>query len=856
MKPRNLSISTQLKLCLGAILVIVLFLGAAAWIQMGLIWKDTGRLYRHPLTVSRAIGELKADIIAMHWKTDDLFSQNNTRNQKMILSHITNLEADIQKNLEILINQYLGPRIDIYNLMHGLTESAHNRKKVLQLLKKGETDKARAENYYNQNQLESPHMQEMMNLVEIVSDFAGNKADELYGYAAKHKKNLTYQLAGIIAVIFFVTAGIGVFLYVQIRRPLRELTRATDRFRNGDLHVRSRYVSANELGRLSAVFNQMAQTVSLRIDRETNNTDMAKTLIMETEPQKFAQTVLKKIMDITGSDMGAFYLWNREDACFSPLAGIGVNTRLLEPFDGSVFEGEFGRALTSKTVSHIRNIPEDTAFTFKTFTGTAVPKEIITLPIVVDEKVQAMISLACLKKYSDTALAFLSQPLHIALNTAFANILANDKTRRLSEQLQQTNEELRIQQEELELQSEELQEQNVELEQQRLAVEEASRLKSAFLSNISHELRTPLNSVMALSRVLMMQAGEKLSQEEVNYLEIIERNGKNLLTLINEILDLSKIEAGRMDVHPQPFSLSRTLENILENIAPLAEEKQISLAHNIPEDLPMPESDEIRVTQILQNLLANAVKFTDKGGVTVTVTADQKDIAVQIADTGIGISQKHLPYIFDEFRQADESSSRQHEGSGLGLAIAHKAARMLGGDITVESTPEKGSTFTVTLPLNWQGTAPVYEPVTAADPAGDDTRPTSLENLSALKILLVEDNDEAIVQIKAILENTGYTVDVAHGGQAAVDYIQHTLPDGIILDLMMPQVDGFAVLEKIRGTPATANIPVLVLTAKDLTPHDFKRLSSNNIQQLVQKGDVDQQSLLEKIKSMLGELKG
>jgi CheY-like chemotaxis protein/signal transduction histidine kinase len=611
-----------------------------------------------------------------------------------------------------------------------------------------------------------------------------------------------------------------------------------------------------------------------------------------------------------------------------------------------------------------------------------------------------MLCLACLNSFSTAALTALTKSSIIALNTAFANLLSNDRTRRLSEKLRESNQELTAQQEELKAQAQELQKQsealqaqNIELAEQRLAVEEASRLKSQFLSNMSHELRTPLNSVMALSRVLMMQAKTKLSDEEISYLEIIERNGKNLLNLINNILDLSKIEAGKMDIQPRPFSLGQTLDNILESIAPLAEEKHIQILKKSPKTLPLLESDEIRVSQILQNLVANAVKFTTSGSVSVTVKTDQEKIHIQVTDTGIGIAEQDLPHIFDEFRQVDGSSSRRHEGTGLGLTIAHKAARMLGGDIFVTSTLGMGTTFILTLPLTWQGQKTLcqtivaqpskpmkpnpktilvvddepkmakriagylleegYHPVIATsgeqaltlarseapfaivldiimpDMDGwevlqslkknsktqnipviivsvsqdretgfalgaigyltkedrerlhnnvasvlDKSRVTpetllleinrtlkDLENplksnfpgnsASAPRILMVEDNEVAIIQIKSVLTSSGYVVDVTTGGQEAIDYVSHTIPDGIVLDLMMPEIDGFEVLEKIRNKPATARIPVLILTAKDLTPEDFKRLSANNIQQLVHKGDVDREGLLLKIGSMI-----
>lgn len=824
-----------------------------------------------------------------------------------------------------------------------------------------------------------------------------------WGFVAKMDQNEVYApiraLLVNLLILFAVTAVIvywvSLFLARRTAQPILAIAAVAKRIREGDLSARNLISSEDEVGFLAESFNHAAESVAFRIETEKKNTDIAETLILPKEVKEFAGAVLGKFMEITESQLGAFYLRRAGENRFEPLAAIGVNAELLETFDAAIFEGEFGKALATGKTSHIRNIPEETLFKFKTFAGTAIPREMIALPVVVKNEARAMICLASLGGYSKAALTILGQPAIIALNTAFANLLANDETRRLAGELREINQELQLQQEELEAQaeelrkqSEELQGQNVELERQRLVVEQASRMKSQFLSNMSHELRTPLNSVMALSRVLMMQAGTKLSAEELNYLDIIERNGKNLLALINDILDLSKVEAGRMDVNPKPFSLRLTLENVVESIAPLAGEKQIEIYREIPDDLPPLESDEIRVSQILQNLVANAVKFTDAGNVTVSVISDPEKVSVRIADTGIGIAENDLPYIFDEFRQVDGTAARRHEGTGLGLAIARKAARMLGGEIAVQSAPGVGSTFTLTLPVAWQGTAPVCEPMVLRQPAGvkpvrktvlvvDDepemaamisryllqegyntltatsgsealklaararpfavtldiimpdmdgwevlqglkknpetkeipvivvsisedrgtgfalgaigyvTKPVSkkrliseiekigkpgprsimindldLENLSQHpglgkpasppRILLVEDNEAAIIQVKAVLESAGYVADVARGGKEAFDYVSRTIPDGIVLDLMMPEIDGFHVLEKIRGAKATATIPILILTAKDLTPEDFRKLSANHIQQFVQKGDIDRDSLLSKIRSMLG----
>ncbi len=1107
MQFKDMKISTQLRISIGATILIVVCLGFLAWLQTNTLWQNTRWIYDHPLQVNRAIGVLETDIMGMRMEIRHAMLTNNLKSFQTARKRSAIHQANAERQIDLLFERYLGPRSDIEDIQNSIKGWVSTRESNWVLLHEGKVDIALSR-IFDEGDLGAQRAL-LVKQIQKIDDFAKTKADTLYLDATQLKTALNMQLIFIIGFIILLTSGIGYLMILGIKKPLKELTAVTEGFRKGDYNARSQYLSTNELGLLSASFNQMAQAISLRMETDKKGSAMAEALIIETKLKEFAETVLEKFMDITESHMGAFYSGNENDNSFSPLAAIGVNPELLEPFDASAYEGEFGKALKTGKLSHIRDIHENTLFKLKTFAGTAIPREIITLPIVVEGEVRGMLCLACLNSFSTAALTALTKSSIIALNTAFSNLLSNDRTRRLSEKLRENNQELTAQQEELKAQAQELQKQsealqaqNIELAEQRLAVEEASRLKSQFLSNMSHELRTPLNSVMALSRVLMMQAKTKLNDEEISYLEIIERNGKNLLNLINNILDLSKIEAGKMDIQPRPFSLGQTLDNILESIAPLAEEKHIQILKKNPKTLPLLESDEIRVSQILQNLVANAVKFTASGSVSVTVKTGQEKIHIQVTDTGIGIAEQDLPHIFDEFRQVDGSSSRRHEGTGLGLTIAHKAARMLGGDIFVTSTLGMGTTFILTLPLTWQGQKTLQQTIVAKPPnpmkpvkpnpktilvvddepkmakriagylreegyhpviatSGEQaltlarseapfaivldiimpdmdgwevlqslkknsktqnipviivsvsqdretgfalgaigylTKPLSrnlllseirkigrpgirsvmivddneidrrefrqiietnglipiiahdgaaclemlinqipdilildlmmpepdgfavletirsnpktrdlpvivatakdltkedrerlhnnvasvldksrvtpktllleinrtlkdLENplksnfpensASAPRILMVEDNEVAIIQIKSALTSSGYVVDVTTGGQEAIDYVSHTIPDGIVLDLMMPEIDGFEVLEKIRNKPATARIPVLILTAKDLTPEDFKRLSANNIQQLVHKGDVDREGLLLKIGSMI-----
>ena len=256
--------------------------------------------------------------------------------------------------------------------------------------------------------------------------------------------------------------------------------------------------------------------------------------------------------------------------------------------------------------------------------------------------------------------------------------------------LEYQNRELESQKTELAMQSAELTEQNTELEMQKKQLSEASELKTNFLSNMSHELRTPLNSVIALSGVLNRRLAAKIPDEEYSYLEVIERNGKHLLSLINDILDISRIESGREEIEISRFNVNGLVTDVINLILPQAQQKNIELRQTAPGSDVFMTTDFDKFHHILQNLISNAVKFTDEGRVEVSAVKTGDTVSVSVADTGIGISANHLPHIFDEFRQADGSTSRRYGGTGLGLAIAKKYANLLGGNVTVKSSP--GST--------------------------------------------------------------------------------------------------------------------------------------------------------------------
>lgn len=426
----------------------------------------------------------------------------------------------------------------------------------------------------------------------------------------------------------------------------------------------------------------------------------------------------------------------------------------------------------------------------------------------------------------------------------------NDTLRIRSEHLEVSNIELEAQKKELASQSAELTEQNSELEMQKKMLSEANVLKTNFLSNMSHELRTPLNSVIALSGVLNRRLSNQIPAEEYSYLEVIERNGKNLLLLINDILDISRIESGREEIEIINFNANNLITEIVSMIHPQTETKDVKLIHSGKDAELLITSDLNKCRHILQNLIGNAVKFTEKGTVEIKSNQSADKLSITITDTGIGIAENHLIHIFEEFRQADGSTSRRFGGTGLGLAIAKKYANLLGGTVTVKSELGKGSSFTLTLPLTYSVENRIME-----EPALSNYNkaiiPVPVKPVDGKTILLVDDSEPAIIQIKDFLEESGYHILVANDGTSALNIIANTVPDAMILDLMMPDIDGFEVLRSLRNAEPTANVPVLVLTAKHITKDDLKELKRNNIHQLIQKGDVKREELISALASMV-----
>ena len=847
MKLRNMKISKQTNITLIVILLMIILICAYTLVALNSLWNHTAGIYEHPLSVTQAADRIETDIVLIEVSMHHLLIATDPQEMDAIIADINNYETHVYEQIAFLETRYLGPKSDIDKIHDAVIEWSSKRKENIDLINAGRLDDALTG--IESNGIDGQKAEEILTLIAVVKDYAQANADEYYA-AAMAEKNRTFVISilliGTIAVIF---AWLGQLLKKEIVPPLKKLTDMTGRLQQGDLTVRSDYKAGNEFGELTEAFNTMADALQSDAEHKGNVFKLSATMLRAGSLKDFANDVLETIMELTESFTGAFYLLNEDKNSFIPFVSIGLKKDKLSSFLVMNREGEFGVALGKGQLQHISDIPINTQMIFSTVSGDFLPKDIITIPILSDGEVIAIISLSSMKGYSPSNTHLLNS-IQNELAARLTVFLASEKIVEFSDELQRRNNELNEQAEELAMQSRELTEQNRELEMQKKQLDKAAQLKNSFLSNMSHELRTPLNSVIALASVLRNRLFGIIPDEEHGYLDVIERNGKNLLALVNDLLDLSKIESGKQEVFTERFNMGVLINETVDLLVTEAESKGIELINEVALDQEPIESDKEKCRHILENIIGNAVKFTQEGSVRISAETSDNRLNIIISDTGIGIAEGHLEMIFDEFRQADESSSRSNGGTGLGLAIARKYAQMIGASIEVESIEGQGSAFTFSVPFSNESMLDAKKEY--AETFARKYKMRSKTSKTAGKtLLLVDDSEPAIIQTTDILKENGYKVLVARNGQEAIDQLNLNTPDGVILDLMMPVMDGFETLKIIRSIDKNAKIPVLILTAKHITKDELSFLKSNHVAELIQKGSIEKDQLLVAVEDLV-----
>ncbi|MCF2539244.1 HAMP domain-containing protein [Streptomyces nigra] len=617
---------------------------------------------------------------------------------------------------------------------------------------------------------------------------------------------------------------------------------------------------------------------------ESNLARLAALMQGHRDLMEVADLLLRELTPLVNAQYGAFFLADpdEEDAALPTtvpgkglafIAGYGSAQGTTLETGGLPVHGLVRQAAREKKRILVEEAPPD-YIRIASGLGEAAPTSVVIIPILFEDKLLGVIELASFSRFSDVHLAFFDQfvnTIAVAINT----IIANSRTESLLGESQRLARQLQERSDELQMQQAELQRSNAELEEKAALLATSSQYKSEFLANMSHELRTPLNSLLILARLLSDNPDGRLSDQEVQFATTIHRSGSDLLQLINDILDLSKIEAGRMDVRPKRLPLIKLLDYVHATFRPLTLDRGLAFEVRVGEDVPREMySDEQRLQQILRNLLSNAIKFTASGKVELRVgrvrdpdAESEEIIAFAVTDTGIGIAPEKLPVIFEAFQQADGTTNRKYGGTGLGLSISREIAGLLGGRIVAESEPGRGSTFTLYVPvvspghsmtgaLGEQRLPPVPQQLSAEPFAAlhepDDSwpAPAKLESwqtgrpgrvLPGRRVLIVDDDIRNVFALTHVLGRVGMPVLYAENGREGIETLERA-PDVelVLMDIMMPEMDGYETISAIRRTPRWADLPIVALTAKAM-PGDREKSIARGANDYVPKPvDVDQ----------------
>ncbi|HEY6494827.1 MAG TPA: HAMP domain-containing protein, partial [Trebonia sp.] len=662
-----------------------------------------------------------------------------------------------------------------------------------------------------------------------------------------------------------------------LTRQIRAISEVTSAVATGDLTRTISVEAAGEVSELKDNINTMVR--SLRETTEANRqqgwlqTSLARIAGLmqgQRDLPVVAELIMNELIPLVGGQQGAFFLaeTSGQETRLRLMAGYGLPHNAREQSaTGQVLLGEslIGQVAKTRRPIILDQVPAGYA-TIASAIGESRPVNVMIVPIVFEDQVLGVIEAGSLFPFTQVHRDFLEQLME-AIGSNVNTMIANARTDALLDQSQRLTAELQSRQMELQrsnaeladkaallaAQNRDIETKNAEIEQARQEIEErakqldqANRYKSQFLANMSHELRTPLNSLLVLARLLAQNPLGNLTVKQVEYATVIHSSGSDLLRLINDILDLTKVEAGKMDINPERFALDGLVEDLRGVFGPLTEEKRLALTittgPQVPADLV---TDKQRLRQILYNLLSNATKFTERGLVELLIETEPPQepgaapwIVFSVTDTGIGISPDNLTSIFSAFQQADGTTSRRYGGTGLGLAICREVAARLGGEVTVHSEFGRGSTFSLHLPLTQHGglhqrafTDGSVRPVPAAMPH---------EALRGHKVLVVDDDPRNAFVLTDVLEMHGMTVVQATDGRQAIAELALGDIDLVLMDVMMPQMDGYETTRAIRKMPQYSRLPVITVTARAMQGDREKSIDAGATDYITKPIDIEE----------------
>jgi CheY-like chemotaxis protein/signal transduction histidine kinase/HAMP domain-containing protein len=742
-------------------------------------------------------------------------------------------------------------------------------------------------------------MEDFMKYNEKLTILRYNQAE-----ASAHSARTVIFVLGLVALVLSLLSVI--LLSLNVTRPLKTTVDAANQIASGDLTADLSSIEnrGDELGSLAKAFSKMV--AALKHNRDSvQKQDWLKTgiarlnRVMSGDPEltALASKVISEICTYLEAHVGTIYLaGNGGDATLSLVGSYAYRKRKDLPDVFKMGEGLIGQAALEKQQILVKNVPED-YIRISSGLGERIPRFICVTPFVNEGRVKGVVEIGILYEMGDQQMEYLQQAmavLAVAIESAQGRTnlsrsleeaqslsaelqvqqeelkTTNEELETQTRSLQMSEEKLKTQQEELQVTNEELEEKNELLDRQKRDVEKArkdlekkaedlaiaSKYKSEFLANMSHELRTPLNSLLLLSQTLFENKNGNLSSEQVESAGIIQSSGNDLLNLINEILDLSKIEAGRMSLQLGTVQTSDIAESVRASFGHMADKKGLRLEVSIRNDAPTGlTSDRKRIEQIVRNLISNAIKFTDSGGVTVTFARPALDanlsesglsagesLSIEVKDTGIGIAPENQKIIFEAFQQVDGGTARKYGGTGLGLSISREISRLLGGEIKLDSKLGKGSAFTLYLPVKPHSDHKAAPVNAAANTIGDNKNGNAVRNTkrhnaatvqtvddrSNLKkedkvILVIEDDPNFAKLLYKKCHEKNFRCLVSPTGEEGLELAIKYLPSAVILDISLPGMNGWSVLDALKENTGTRHIPVHIASAEESSSESVRK---------------------------------
>ena len=672
----------------------------------------------------------------------------------------------------------------------------------------------------------------------------------------------------LIVSLFTVLASLIVSR--SITKTLKQVTESIQEIgsANSDLSGRIPVKSRDEVGMLASSTNQLLDNIQLQNGIKSHIGDLVGLTQKTTDVKTLAEQLIQRVSLLINAQYGALYLHTSliEREQFMHVASYAWEGRQTWKSSFVPGEGLLGQCAVNREMLILDNIP-DQYINIGSGIGRSMPKQILIVPILFEDRTLAVLEFAALQPFQVSDKQFLEE-LMVTFGPSIQSFSSRVEIEQLYSESQAMTEELQVQTEELRNQTEELKIINEDLEHQKFLAEVKSReveqakeelehyaeqlklssqYKSEFLANMSHELRTPLNSILILSEFLNDNENNTLSAEEQEYTKVILDSGKDLLTLINDILDLSKVEAGKMDIKNDYVNITALPEKMEHFFRPIADKKGLVFSIKVHRNVPdLFYSDDKRIEQILKNLLSNAFKFTESGEVKLEIRmADQAEtsqygsmtdripiLAFSVIDTGIGIHIDKKEVIFESFQQADGATFRKYGGTGLGLSISRELAELLGGWITLSSEENVGSTFTLYLPSMEQEfsenlTLAESEAATAELDADYPKQLTPLQEVfSGKTVLIVDDDDRNVFSLSRILEKQGMIIRQASNGAESLEKLANDDQiDIVLMDIMMPEMDGYQTIQAIRKQKKFEVLPIIAITARAMNNEREKCLT-------------------------------